>query len=122
MEVHREMGHGFLEPVYQQALSVELTGRSIPFCRERLFDVSYKGVVLESQYRPDFVCFDSIILELKALGGLDTAHEAQVLNYLKATGMERGLLVNFGTHKLQFKRLIFSQGHLRSSVSSADGS
>ena len=109
MEVHNELGHGFLEPVYQKALAAELTRRGIPFLREQEYEVLYKGERIGAKYKADFVCFNSIILELKALSALSSAHEAQVINYLKATGFERGLLINFGMSKLQYKRLILSR-------------
>jgi GxxExxY protein len=106
MEVHRELGHGFLEGVYQAALAVELTGRSIPFRREAVVSVRYKGGVLECGYRADFICYDEIIVELKAIKGLSRIEQAQLLNYLKATGMRRGLLLNFGGPSLEYKRLV----------------
>ncbi len=120
MEVHTELGHGFLEAVYQKALAAELTLRNIPFAREQEYEVLYKGNRIDAKYKADFVCFGSIILELKALTALSSAHEAQVINYLKATGLERGLLINFGTPKLQYKRLILSKQYLRPSAPSAD--
>jgi GxxExxY protein len=86
MEVHRQLGCGFLESVYQEALALELQDREIPFRRELLFPVSYKGCRLNSQFRPDFICFDSVIVELKALGCLSSVEEAQLINYLKVTG------------------------------------
>lgn len=108
MAVHGELGHGFLEPVYQAALEREFRLQEIPFQREVAIPVSYKGQLLGVSYRADFVCFDNIIVELKALQKLTTIEEAQVLNYLKATGFERGLLINFGGLSLQHKRLVFS--------------
>ncbi len=109
MEVHNELGHGFLEPVYQKALAAEFARRGISFVREQEFEVLYKGERIGAKYKADFVCFGSIILELKALSELSGAHEAQVINYLKVTGLERGLLINFGTGKLQYKRLVLSK-------------
>jgi GxxExxY protein len=108
MAVHGELGHGFLEPVYQAALEREFRLQEIPFRREVEIPVSYKGQLLAVSYRPDFVCFGNIIVELKALQKLNTVEEAQVLNYLKATGFERGLLINFGAPSLQHKRFILS--------------
>ena len=108
MAVHNELGHAFLEAVYQEALAVELKMEGILFAREKPLPIRYRDVPLQTNYRADFVCFDSIILELKALSGLDSPHDAQVINNLKATGLERGLLVNFGTPKLEYKRLILS--------------
>lgn len=107
MEVHNNLGSGFLEAVYQEALEEEFKFRKIPFEREKQIKISYKGKELKKYYIADFVCYDSIIVELKALSGLTTDHEAQVLNYLKATNKKVGLLVNFGTKSLQRKRLVF---------------
>lgn len=109
MEVHRELGHGFLEAVHQEALAVEFAAQDIPFEREVPLPVSYKGQPLSTSYRADFVCFDCVTVELKAIGKVSGVEEAQVLNYLKATGHEVGLLLDFGTKSLEFKRFIFSQ-------------
>ena len=106
IEVHNELGSGFLEPIYQEALEVELTNQNIPFQREAPLPVKYKGMVLNKSYIADFILYDKIVLELKALDALSTVHESQVLNYLKATGFKLGLLVNFGQPKLQYKRLV----------------
>ena len=111
MEVHRELGPGFLEAVYQDALAVELELRGITFERERLLQVHYKERLLPSFYRADFICFGDIIVETKALDMLAGIHEAQTINYLKATGMQRALLINFGTASLQHKRLVRSHTH-----------
>jgi len=108
MAVHAELGHGFLEPVYQAALEQELLAQKIPFRREVEIPVSYKGMSLEVSYRADFVCFDRVIVELKALQKLSSVEVSQVLNYLKATSLERGLLINFGTPSLQHKRFVLS--------------
>jgi len=108
MAVHAELGHGFLEPVYQAALERELSAQGIPFRRELEIPVSYKGQPLDVYYRADFVCFGAVIVELKALQRLSTVEEAQVLHYLKATGFSRGLLLNFGTSSLQHKRFVCS--------------
>ena len=121
MEVHRQLGHGFLEAVYQEAVAIELGFARIPFRKEVELPVLYKGRKLKTLYKADFVCFDQVILELKAVSELTSVHEAQVLNYLKATGLSVGLLLNFGAHRLECRRLIFSS-HLRSSESSADDS
>jgi len=106
MEVHRQLGCGFLETVYQEALALELKEREIPFRRELLFPVSYKGNRLHSQFRPDFICFDSVIVETKALSTLSSVDESQLINYLKVTGYHTGLLLNFGTRSLQQRRLV----------------
>ena len=104
--VHRELGCGFLERVYQDALEYELRERGIPYEREKLIQVMYKGKPLGEPYREDFVCYDKIIVELKALSELDGTHRAQVINYLKATKMKLGLLVNFGETSAKVERLL----------------
>lgn len=106
MAVHRELGHGFLESVYQEALAIELTRSSIPFEREKELSIIYKGVELKSYYKTDFICYEQIILELKALDALSNNHVSQLMNYLKATGLKVGLLVNFGASSLQYKRYV----------------
>ena len=108
MEVHRQLGPGFLEAVYQEALAIELADRRTPFQREQELPIDYKGRRLPCKYRADFVCYEDIIVELKAVQLLSGTEEAQVLNYLKATSLERGLLLNFGRPSLEFKRLVFS--------------
>ena len=97
-EVYREMGCGFLEAVYQECLERELADRGVPFLAQEELQLCYKGAPLRQRYQPDLICYDSIIVELKALSATSGAHQAQVLNYLKATGMKLGLLVNFGCH------------------------
>ncbi|MBI3090521.1 MAG: GxxExxY protein [Candidatus Tectomicrobia bacterium] len=118
MEVHRELGPGFLEAVYQQALAIEFAVRAIPFAREVELPVYYKEQPLACSYRADFVCYESVIIELKALHAITGVEEAQLLNYLKATRLERGLLLNFGRPSLEFRRFVFS--NLRKSAQSAD--
>lgn len=108
MEVHKQLGCGFLEPVYQEALGKEFINLSIPCLREIELPIYYKNEKLNKYYQADFVCYDKIIVELKALSELTSRHEAQVLNYLKATGFELGLLINFGQTSLQYKRIIKS--------------
>ena len=106
-EVSRELGAGFLESVYQECLALEFEAKSIPFAASPLLRLNYKGRELEQTYRPDFVCFDRIIIELKAVRDLAPEHRGQVLNYLKATGLRLGLLVNFGSApKARIERLI----------------
>lgn len=117
MAVHRELGHGFLEAVYQEALAIELHRRQIPFQREVYIPVHYDGVELTTHCQADFVCFDSVIVELKALQNLSGTEEAQVINYLKASNRQRALLLNFGSRSLQHKRLVFN---LRESAKSVD--
>ncbi|MFV0415688.1 MAG: GxxExxY protein [Chthoniobacterales bacterium] len=108
MEVHSNLGNGFLEAVYQDALEIELSRTNIPFTREYSIPISYKDQPLGTPYRADFVCFGSIIVELKAIKTLTEIETAQVLHYLKATAFERALLINFGTSRLDYKRLINS--------------
>ncbi len=107
MEVHKELGYGFLEAVYQEALEIEFQKQGIPYEREKLLTISYKDIKLKKRYSADFVCYDKIIVELKALSDLTTQNEAQVLNYLKTTKHKLGLLINFGSKSLQYKRLVF---------------
>jgi GxxExxY protein len=107
MAVHSELGHGFLEPVYQEALSVQFELSKIPFQREAPIEIRYKGRVLDCQYKADFICFREVIVELKAVAQLEDAHYAQVINYLKATGFRRGLLINFGGPSLEWKRIVY---------------
>jgi len=106
LEVHKHLGHGFLEPVYQDALALEFKARSIPYEKEKPLSISYKDNVLEKYYQADFFCFGKIIVELKALARLTGDHEAQVLNYLKSTNAKLGILINFGQPSLVFKRLV----------------
>lgn len=105
MEVHRIIGNGFTEPVYQDALEVEMRMRGIPYEREKTFDLSYKGVKLDKTFRADFVCYNTIIVELKSVYQLADEHTAQVYNYLKASGLSLGLLLNFGRISLQHERI-----------------
>ena len=104
MEVHKQLGYGFLEAVYQEALAVEMELREIPFSREVMLPVHYKNRQLAVGYRADFLCFENVVVELKALRKLSTIEEAQILNYLKATGFETGILINFGSRSLEYKR------------------
>jgi GxxExxY protein len=107
LEVYRDMGHGFVESVYQDCLEIELGLQSIPFDPQRQIKLEYKGRPLDDWFKPDLVCFDKIIVELKAVKELADEHRAQLLNYLKATGQKVGLLVNFGHHPgLQWERLV----------------
>jgi GxxExxY protein len=106
MEVHRQLGCGFLEPIYQEAFALELKTRDIPYSRELKFPVSYKGQRLQNHYRPDFICFDSVIVELKALSSLSSVEDSQLINYLKVTGYHTGLLLNFGARSLQQRRFV----------------
>ena len=107
MEIHCQLGHGFLEAVYQDAAVIEFPMRHIPFEREVSLPIRYKGDLLPTHYRADFICFSEVIVEFKALSRLSSVEEAQLLNYLKATGLKRGLLINFGAPSLQYKRLVW---------------
>jgi GxxExxY protein len=107
-EVYNAMGCGFLEAVYQECLGIEFSNQVIPFKAQVPLELSYKDQLLQQKYVPDFICFDKVILEIKALKELCDEHRAQVHNYLKATGYRLGLLVNFGQHpKLQYERIIY---------------
>jgi len=97
-DVYREMGCGFLEAVYQECLEKELCARQVPFEAQKELVLSFKGEVLSQTYRPDLICYGKIIVELKAVKEIASEHKAQLLNYLKATGLELGLLINFGAH------------------------
>ena len=107
MEVHRTLGHGFLEAVYQEALELEFKDRKIQYSREKPLTIFYKGRQLCKEYSADFVCYDKIIVELKALTELNSVHESQLINYLKATKLRIGVLINFGAPSLEFKRFVF---------------
>lgn len=106
-EVYKEMGHGFLEAVYQECLEKEFLARGIPFLSQPELKLRYKDQLLQKTYQPDLICYDKIIVELKATQNILPEHQSQVLNYLKATNMKLGLVVNFGHHpKVQIERLI----------------
>lgn len=108
MEVHRELGCGFLEPVYHAALAIEFETRDLPFEHENEVPVHYRGCKLDVKYRADFICYGSVIVEVKALSRLSSIEESQLINYLKGTGIELGLLINFGGRSLEWKRFIRS--------------
>jgi len=108
MEVHRQLGCGFLEPVYQEALAIEFTNRAIPFIREVKLPLAYNGQPLHTRYCVDFICFNSVVVELKALARMSGTEEAQVINYLKARH-DVGLLLNFGTRSLEHRRFVLSK-------------
>jgi len=106
-EVYREKGCGFLEAVYQECLEIEFNDRMIPCRSHPVLTLSYKDHLLRNKYTPDFVCYDKIIVELKAVGCLSDEHRAQVQNYLRGTGMKLGLLINFGHYpKLRYERIL----------------
>lgn len=105
-EVHNVLGPGLLEKVYQEALEKEFILQKIPFEREKSFQIAYKGDILEQKYIADFVCYDKIVLELKAVEDLLPIHKAQVINYLAITGYKLGLLVNFNARQVQPERIV----------------
>lgn len=105
MRVHSQLGCGFLESVYRDAMRVEMATSGIPFEPEVVFDIVYNGQILASRYRADLVCFGAVLVELKAMAGLTGRETAQVLNYLKASKINRGLLLNFGARRLEVQRL-----------------
>jgi len=106
MEVHKTLGCGFLEQVYQEALAIEFSEQNIPFEREKPLTIIYKGNPLEKTYVADFTCYNKIILEIKAVKEICDDHRAQIINYLKATHFKLGLLVNFGEPSLKYERFI----------------
>jgi GxxExxY protein len=107
MEVHKILGSGFLEPVYQEALAKEFSLRNISFEREKRLRIWYKGYELSSYSVTDFICYDTIIVETKALSAITNEHFSQIINYLKATKNKVGLLINFGKDSLEYKRVVF---------------
>lgn len=114
-EVYREKGCGFLEPVYQECMEIELRLQGIPYLPKKPLALEYKNCPLRSTYEPDFICFDKIVLELKAVTELADEHRAQVQNYLKATGFKLGVLVNFGHYpKAQVERIVAERGRYES--------
>jgi len=104
-EVHNQKGSGFLEPVYQECLQIELEHQNISFLAQAELKLTYRGRHLKQTFKPDFLCFDKIVVEIKAVDHLIGKHESQILNYLNATRFELGILINFGAHpKLEYKR------------------
>ncbi|MEW6328018.1 MAG: GxxExxY protein [Thermodesulfobacteriota bacterium] len=108
LEVHKELGCGFLEAVYQEALEREFIIQRIPFKSQPIVEITYKGRPLNKTYQPDFVCYDEIIVEIKAISSLTGLEESQLINYLKATGINVGLLINFGSKSLEQKRFVYN--------------
>lgn len=108
MEVHGELGCGFLEPVYHEALALEFEKRDIPFTSEIELPIFYKGRRLSTGYRVDFICYGAVIAEIKALKKITGTEKSQVINYLKAAGLRTGLLLNFGIRSLKFERVVLS--------------
>ncbi len=110
-EVYREKGCGFLEPVYQECMEIELRLQGVPCVPKKLLALEHKSCPLRSTYQPDFVCYDKIVLELKAVTELADEHRAQLQNYLRATGLKLGLLMNFGHYpKAQVERIVAERG------------
>ncbi len=108
-EVYNEKGFGFHEPVYQECMELELGFQSIPFIPQKELSLEYKGHALKQKYIPDILCFGKIVVELKAVSALTDEHRGQVLNYLRATGMKLGLLINFGNpKKLEWERIVLT--------------
>jgi GxxExxY protein len=115
-EVYNEKGCGFLEPVYQECLGMEFEYQGIPAIAKPSLTLSYRGRILTQTYQPDYVCFEKIIVELKAASALTDEHRAQLLNYLHATGFELGLLLNFGHYPgLEYERIAKTQ-HIRAKI------
>ena len=107
MHVYNTLGHGFLEAVYKEALEIELTKRGIPFESQKELRIVYEGQELKQTYKPDLICYDKIIVELKAVSSLDDSHRSQIYNYLHATGYKLGLLINFGySDGLEYERKV----------------
>ncbi len=106
MTVHKELGHGFLEAVYQDSLEIEFKKNNIPYEREKHIPIYYKDECLKTYYKADFVCYDSIIVELKAIKNIGEIEYAQTLNYLKATKNKRAIIINFANRSLQYKRMV----------------
>jgi len=106
MEVHNNLGAGFLEIVYKDALEYEFKKAKIPFEREKMYEVNYKGIILPHKFFADFVVFDKIILEVKAISAISDEFIAQALNYLKVSRNQLALIVNFGELKLNYKRIV----------------
>jgi len=122
IKVHRQLGHGFLELVYQTALALEFQDRGIPYAAEVALPIKYKGKLLTCTYRAEFICFKNVIVETKAIAQLTGADDAQLINQLKATGFHRGLLLNFGAPSLEHRRLVFGlSDDPRKSAQSVDG-
>lgn len=106
-EVYKQMGCGFLEAVYQECLEIEFARQNIPYIAQPELSICYKDKVLKQCYKPDFICFDQIIIELKAVKNVTNEHSAQLLNYLTVCKFKVGLLVNFGSYpKVEIKRMV----------------
>jgi GxxExxY protein len=114
MEMHRENGFGFSEPVYQECLEIELAGRNIPFVPQKEMPIFYKGKQIKKTYIADLIAYEKIIVELKALDKLSSREEAQVINYLKVSKLEVGVLINFGAPSLEWKRIVLTNRAIES--------
>jgi GxxExxY protein len=121
-EVYREKGCGFLESVYQECMEVELRLQGVPYLAKKALALDYKGCPLKSTYEPDFICFDKVILELKAVTELANEHRAQVQNYLRATGLQVAILVNFGHFPgIEIERIVSGRGRYLAGASPVTG-
>ena len=110
--VYKDKGCGFTEPVYQECIEIELGYQNLPFRAQERMKLVYRGRELKKTVKPDFICYDKIIIELKAVSSLSDEHRAQVINYLNATGMQLGLLVNFGHYpKLEYQRIVLTEDY-----------
>jgi GxxExxY protein len=107
MDVHRELGMGFKEAVYKEALEIEFNNQNIPYEREKLFRIEYKGMISRHKYPADFIVFDQLILEVKATAVIIDSFVAQTINYLKASGLKLGIIANFGQKSFVHKRIVF---------------
>ena len=118
MDVHNTLGQGFLESVYQEALEIEMNKRNIPFTAQAKIQIQYKDVPMEHYFIADFVCYDKIIVELKSVSTILPEHEAQIINYLRATGFKLGILLNFNEESLFFKRYpnIMAKANIRTNL------
>ena len=109
-EVYKEKGPGFLEAVYQECLEIEFDHQNIPYLSQQGIPLTYRGKILQQTYKPDFICYEKIIIEIKALIDLSKEHQAQLLNYLHATNLKLGLLINFGHYpQLEYKRMVLTR-------------
>ena len=107
LRVYNNLGCGFLEAVYQEALAIEFDKSGIPYEQEKELKILYNGIELKQSYKTDFLCYDSIVVELKAVSLLEQCHKSQVLNYLHATKSKLGILINFGNHqRLDYQRIV----------------
>ena len=107
MKVHTILGCGFHESVYQEAFAYELKRSEIPFQSEKILNIQYDDIILNKKYIADYLCYDKIIVETKAISALSPEHDSQVINYLKATSLKLGILINFGEQSLKWKRIIY---------------